>query len=284
MQGDFKMAKEIDLSMFEATTSSLSASLMQDTLQGTMQGTASECNEVQGYSIEQVMTICSIARRTAFKYASEVIQTWYWLPEYEFRVNGVYSEFALAELKRRKSLGTPENYRVVVHQENAEAIENWKASQLPKPQPDVEQTSTTPQITGGLMNLPSLSPVASIVPQGQSLSTDDNPAKDLATRSSALSEGLEQIENLKNFLKGASAVADTYIENLEKTTEEEERQAKEVEELAFELEVKADYIKRAEVRKAVVNKETSKTRTVAESKAVELASFFAKRSNENASS
>jgi hypothetical protein len=77
MQGDFKMAKEIDLSMFEATTSSLSASLMQDTLQGTMQGTASECNEVQGYSIEQVMTIClsqgELLSSTLLKYTDLVL-------------------------------------------------------------------------------------------------------------------------------------------------------------------------------------------------------------------
>jgi hypothetical protein len=99
-----------------------------------------------------------------------------------------------------------------------------------------------------------------------------------------LSQGLAEIEVLKNFLKGAAAVADGYIENLEKTTEEEERQAKEIEELAFELEVKADYIKRAEVRKAVVNKEATKTRTAAESKVADFASFFAKRSQQNASS
>jgi hypothetical protein len=85
-------------------------------------------------------------------------------------------------------------------------------------------------------------------------------------------------------LKGASAVADSYIEKLEKTTEEEERQAKEVEDLAFELEVKADYIKRAELRKAVVEKEADKTKTVAASKVANFADFFARRAQGNASS
>ncbi|HEY9607656.1 MAG TPA: hypothetical protein V6C85_39085 [Allocoleopsis sp.] len=79
------------------------------------------------------MSICSIARRTAFKYASEVIQTWFWLPEYEFRVNGVYSEFALTELKRRKALGTLDNYRDVVHRENADKLQPPR----PERQPDV---------------------------------------------------------------------------------------------------------------------------------------------------
>jgi hypothetical protein len=289
MQGECKMAKETDLSTFEATSSPSSASSMQDTMQdamqGTMQGTVSECNEVQEYSIEQIMSYCSIARRTAFKYAAEILEVWYWLPEYEFRVNGIYSEFALAELKKRKSLGTPENYRQVVHQENAEAIANWKTSQLPKHFLQVEPKVNPPEVTSGLMNLPNLFPVeSSVVPYGQSLATDSNPAQDLALRSDALSQGLEEIERLKNFLKGASAVADSYIEKLEATTEEEERQAKECEELAFELEVKSDYIKRAEVRKAVVKKEAEKTKTAAASKVANFADFFARRAKENASS
>ncbi len=280
MQGECKMFESFDESTFQATEVTSSATPAQETLQST----ASDCNEVLSYSVEQVMTICSIARRTAFKYAAEVLEVWFWLPEYEFRISGIYSEFALSELKRRKALGNLENYRSVVHGENAEAIANWKTSQQPKQQSQLEPPVTAPQITGGLMNLPSLSPVSSIVPQGQTLPTDDNPAQALAIRSNALSQGLSEIETLKNFLKGAAAVADGYIENLEKTTEEEERQAKEIEDLAFELEVKADYIKRAEVRKGVVEKEASKTRSAAESKVADFASFFAKRAQQNASS
>ena len=268
-------------SRFEATDPIPSASAVSNTLQGT----ALECNKMQGYSVEQIMTNCSIARRTAFKYAAEILEVWFWEPEYKFRVNGIYSELALAELKRRKALGTLDNYQRVVEGENADAIAQWKASHLPKPQPQSEETVIPPQVIGGLMNLPSLQPVnSSVVPQGEALPTDNNPAKDLAVRSSALSEGLAEIEAIKNFLKGAAAVSDGYIENLEKTTEEEERQAKEIEELAFELEVKADYIKRVEVRKAVINKEASKTRSAAESKVADFASFFAKRSQQNASS
>jgi len=236
-----------------------------------------------------------------FGVSDRAIQNWYpiirsaycWLPETEFKMgmgkNTRYPPLAIKammELKAARVNGqTADDWVASIHRVNKAAIENWKASQLPKPQPRPVQTITSPQIIGGLMNLPSLLPVdSSIVPQGQPLPTDDNPAKDLTIRSNALSEGLVEIENLKNFLKGASAVADSYIENLEKTTEEEERQAKEIEDLAFELEVKADYIKRAEVRKAVVNKEASKTRSTAESKVANFADFFVKRSNRNASS
>jgi hypothetical protein len=49
-----------------------------------------------------------------------------------------------------------------------------------------EQPVTSPKAKGGLMNLPSLSPVTSIVPQNQPLPTDDNPAQALATRSNQL--------------------------------------------------------------------------------------------------
>ena len=241
-----------------------------------------------------------------FGCTKEAIQDWFkvitqaycWMPVVELKFgtgrNTRYSSFCIQQmsnLKASRETGlTGSDWIASIHQENAEAIAVWKASQLPQPQSQPqsqlqpEPTVTIPEITGGLMNLPSLVPVQSIVTQGETLSTDDNPAKDLAIRSNALSEGLAEIENLKNFLKGASAVADSYIENLEKTTEEEERQAKEIEDLAFELEVKADYIKRAEVRKAVMNKESSKTRTTAESKVADFASFFAKRSSQNASS
>lgn len=136
------MFERIDESTFQASEPTPSASPVQgtlhDALHDTVQDTASECSEVKGYSIEQVMSICSVARRTAFKYAAEVVQTWYWLPEYEIRVNGIYTEFALAELKRRKSLGNLDNYRSVVHSENQAAIAQFKASQLPVTEPAVE--------------------------------------------------------------------------------------------------------------------------------------------------
>lgn len=132
------MFESFDESTFQALESIPSATPVSDTpadaLHRTARETVSECKEVQGYSIEQIMSICSIARRTAFKYATEVVQTWFWLPEYEFRVNGVYSEFALSELKRRKALGTPENYRSVVHSENEAAIAAYQSKQQPTAQ------------------------------------------------------------------------------------------------------------------------------------------------------
>jgi len=123
----------------QASEPSPSTSSVRDAVQGTMQGTVSECSEVQGYSVEQIMDKCSIARRTAFKYAAEVLEVWFWLPDYEFRVNGVYSTLALAELKRRKALGSLENYRSVVHRENGEAIATYQQQKQPTQQPTTKQ-------------------------------------------------------------------------------------------------------------------------------------------------
>lgn len=147
------MFESFDESVFQSIDPSPSATPVPDAIQGTLQSTASECNEMQGYSIEQVMTICSIARRTAFKYAAEVLEVWFWLPDYEFRINGIYSEFALSELKRRKALGNLENYRSVVHGENAEAIALSKTAQQPQPEAptadELKVTSALMQIAAG---------------------------------------------------------------------------------------------------------------------------------------
>lgn len=130
------MFESFEESRFQASEPTPSAIPVLDAMQSTVQDTVSECEEVQGYSIERVMTICSIARRTAFKYAAEILEVWFWVPEYEFRVNGVYSELALAEIKRRKALGNLENYRSVVHGENTEVIA------LHQQQQPTEQTVT----------------------------------------------------------------------------------------------------------------------------------------------
>lgn len=147
------MFESFDESMFQASEPTPSATPVQDALHRTLQGTVQEsvpkCKEVQGYSIEQIMSICSIARRTAFKYASEVIQTWFWLPEYEFRVSGIYSEFALTELKRRKALGTLDNYRGVIHSENAEAIADYQSKQQSTAQ--VADTEVVDEPTAGTL-------------------------------------------------------------------------------------------------------------------------------------
>lgn len=121
------MAKEIDLSTFEATTSPSGASPVINTLQGTLH---TQCNALeasasskQGYAIDEVAQLLGIARRTAFKYASEVLEVWFWLAESEFRKAGIYTEFALTELRNRKSFARVDDYRQAVHDANADCIQ-----------------------------------------------------------------------------------------------------------------------------------------------------------------
>jgi hypothetical protein len=121
------MAKEIDLSSFEVNTVSASASPVNDTLQGKLH---TQCNAQQesaspkeGYSIDEVAQILGIARRTAFKYASEILEVWDWLDESDFRKTGIYTEFALTELKSRKSFARLDEYRQAVHEANADRIQ-----------------------------------------------------------------------------------------------------------------------------------------------------------------
>jgi hypothetical protein len=121
------MSKKIDLSTFEATALLSSASPVSDTLQGTLH---TQCNaqiesasSKEGYSIDEVAEILGIARRTAFKYASEVIEVWHWLDESEFRKTGIYTEFALTELKTRKSFARLDDYRQAVHEANRDRIQ-----------------------------------------------------------------------------------------------------------------------------------------------------------------
>lgn len=57
-----KMFESFDEFTFQGIEPIPSATPVLDTLQGAVQGTVSECKDVQGYSIEQIMSICSIAR------------------------------------------------------------------------------------------------------------------------------------------------------------------------------------------------------------------------------
>ncbi len=127
MQRDCKMAKEIDSSSFETNTVSASARPVTDTLQAQVH---TQCNAQQasasskeGYSIDEVAQNLGVARRTAFKYASEVLEVWFWLDEAEFRKTGIYTEFALTELKSRKSFARVDDYRQAVHEANSDRLE-----------------------------------------------------------------------------------------------------------------------------------------------------------------
>ncbi|NER95047.1 MAG: hypothetical protein F6J86_14625 [Symploca sp. SIO1B1] len=136
------MAKTIDVTEFETIEATKSEPALHDALQGTVQG---ECNalmdsasmhspQCKGFTIKELAQQLKVAKRTAYKYVKDVIETWYWLSESEFRSEGIYTQFALSEMLKLKEMKSLETYRELVHDENAVAI----------------QQESQPEVTGGL--------------------------------------------------------------------------------------------------------------------------------------
>ena len=111
------MAKELDLHTFQDFSPPMSAAQNVITLQDTVQCSALHSDAQEGYSIEQITSLCGVARRTAFKYANDLLKIWHWLPEREFRVNARYTEFALTEMQRLKQMGLKAYSELIVEQD-----------------------------------------------------------------------------------------------------------------------------------------------------------------------
>lgn len=131
---------------FEVIQGGISASPVIDTLQDTLH---TQCNALEvsaspkpGYAIDEVAQFLGIARRTAFKYASEVLEVWFWLAESEFRNAGIYTELALTELKNRKSFARLDDYRQAVHDANADHIQTIQQQTSQQPTEPAVKTST----------------------------------------------------------------------------------------------------------------------------------------------
>jgi len=136
------MAKTIDVNEFETIEATKSEPALHDALQGTVQG---ECNaqgdsasmhspQCKGFTIKELAQQLKVAKRTAYKYVKDVIETWYWLSESEFRNEGIYTQFALDEMLKLKSMKSLEAYRELIQDEHAEAV----------------QQESQPEVTGGL--------------------------------------------------------------------------------------------------------------------------------------
>lgn len=120
------MSESSDESRSRTSEDTLSATPVPCTrpnaLQGTVQDSVMHSGKVQSYTIEQITALCGIARRTAFKYAKDLLEVWYWLPESEFRVNGIYTPFALQEMGKLKEMGI-NAYRELIHRQNADQLQ-----------------------------------------------------------------------------------------------------------------------------------------------------------------
>ncbi|NER50736.1 MAG: hypothetical protein F6J92_29505 [Symploca sp. SIO1A3] len=85
------------------------------------------------YTVQEMLKKLGLAKRTFYKYAKHLINTWYWLPETDFRVNGNYTEFALQEALKLKETTFPA-YLEKVQDEYASTV----------------QEPSQPEVTGGL--------------------------------------------------------------------------------------------------------------------------------------
>ncbi|MBD2731818.1 hypothetical protein H6G96_37485 [Nostoc sp. FACHB-892] len=69
---------------------------------------------------KKLAELLGTTERTVFKYANRLLEAWHWLPESEFRADGIYTDKALSEMRRLKAIGKSSEYAKAV------AIENQK--------------------------------------------------------------------------------------------------------------------------------------------------------------
>jgi len=70
------------------------------------------------YTAKQLASILSVSERSVYGYANRILEAWHWLPESEFRANGIYTSKALEEMRRLKDTGNASEYADSVAREN----------------------------------------------------------------------------------------------------------------------------------------------------------------------
>lgn len=142
------MAEKLDMTDFQTIEANESVQAMHGTMPCTVSTEclpvpmhSDEClpevptnrGENTTYTVQEMLSKVGLAKRTFYKYVKHIIETWYWLPETAFRVNGQYTELALQEALKLKETTFPA-YRELIQDEHAEAV----------------QQDSQPEVTGGL--------------------------------------------------------------------------------------------------------------------------------------
>jgi len=136
-------------------------------------------------------------------------------------------------------------------------------------------TPSTPP-TSGRLNLPIIQPVNSaIVPVNTSLPTD---SQESTTLTQTIEQNSQDLEKIRNLLTQVNAFVDSKIDQLDNETEATQKQATELKDLAFRLEVKQETLRRSEIRNAAARQESEAAKSAATGKVVNLSDFFAKKS------
>ena len=81
-----------------------------------------DCNfseaSVQTFTATKLAEQLSVSVRSIYGYANRLLEAWHWLPESEFRNNGIYTSKALIEMRRLKDIGNASEYVLAVAREN----------------------------------------------------------------------------------------------------------------------------------------------------------------------
>lgn len=85
-----------------------------------------ECNadevfsddSLQTFTANELADLLSVSLRSVYGYANKLLEAWHWLPESEFRANGIYTQKALAQMRRLKDIGNASEYAQQVAKEN----------------------------------------------------------------------------------------------------------------------------------------------------------------------
>lgn len=62
------------------------------------------------FSAKQLSSVLSVSERTVFNYANKLIDLWAWLPESDFRTDGLYTQKALDEMLKLKEFKNFQEY------------------------------------------------------------------------------------------------------------------------------------------------------------------------------
>lgn len=67
---------------------------------------------------KKLAQLLGTTERTVFKYANRILEAWHWLPECEFRANGIYTRRALEAMQELKICKNTSEYASKVAREN----------------------------------------------------------------------------------------------------------------------------------------------------------------------
>jgi hypothetical protein len=83
---------------------------------------------LQSFTAKQLADQLAVSERSVYGYATKIIDAWHWLPESDFRADGIYTAKALTEMRRLQACKNSGEYVQMVAGENQKPIAPSQAS------------------------------------------------------------------------------------------------------------------------------------------------------------